>query len=79
MYSSLEKEFCFSERYIYNIYTYTIIYIISAMLFMLIIRADSKFNKDIFDEIKSELAELEYEAHLVHRKLHMLCFSAVQH
>ena len=49
------------------------------MLFMLIIRADSNFNKDIFDEIKSELAELEYEAHLVHRKLHMLCFSAVQH
>ena len=49
------------------------------MLFMLIIRANSKFNKDIFDEIKSELAELEYEAHLVHRKLHMLCFSAVQH
>lgn len=46
LYSSLEREFIYSER------------------------ADSKSNKQIFDEIKSELASFDYEPHLVHRAIH---------
>ena len=54
MYSSLEKEFFFSERYLYNIYTYTIIYVTrkakTDLMALEIFDRPSPFNPLVYDD-----------------------------